>query len=319
MTERTRVVIILYVVKVITECKEDERLAFCIITDSASDVPRNVIEEYGLYVMPTPVTINGQDYFDGKTIFPEQFYEIQASGQDIKTYHINQYMFHEHFQPFAERGDEVLYICFSTGIAGTFGAANLAYQELVEEYPKFKMTIIDSKCASVGYGLVVERLLKMQRNGAPKEVLIEAAEFFCGHMEHAVTVMELDYLFKGGRLGRTSFLAGTMLDIKPIIIVDENGSLKAVEKVRGWKRAQRRILDMVGEKGRNLERQVVGICYGTDKAAYDFLKEQLKERYHVKGLMEGRVGCAIGAHTGPGILGITFLNETDERFEKYLN
>ncbi|MDY2699632.1 MAG: DegV family protein [Suilimivivens sp.] len=294
-------------------------MAFCIITDSASDIPENIIKEYDLHVIPTPVTIEGVDYFDGETIFPDQFYEIQASGKEIKTYHINQFMFEEHFRPYAERNDEVLYMCFSTGIAGTFNAATLAYEEILEEYPDFKLTIIDTKCASVGYGLVVERILRMQRNGAPKELIIEAAHFFCEHMEHAVTVMELDYLFKGGRLSKTSFLAGTVLDIKPIIIVDENGSLKAVEKVRGWKKAQKRILDMVGEKGANLEKQVVGVCYGTDKEAYDYIKEQLVGRYHVKGLLEGRVGCAIGAHTGPGILGIVFLNETKEKFDEYLN
>ena len=294
-------------------------MAFCIITDSASDIPENIIREYDLHVIPTPVTIEGVDYFDGETIFPDQFYEIQASGKEIKTYHINQFMFEEHFRPYAERNDEVLYMCFSTGIAGTFNAATLAYEEILEEYPDFKLTIIDTKCASVGYGLVVERILRMQRNGAPKELIIEAAHFFCEHMEHAVTVMELDYLFKGGRLSKTSFLAGTVLDIKPIIIVDENGSLKAVEKVRGWKKAQKRILDMVGEKGANLEKQVVGVCYGTDKEAYDYIKEQLVGRYHVKGLLEGRVGCAIGAHTGPGILGIVFLNETKEKFDEYLN
>ena len=294
-------------------------MAFWIITDSASDIPENIIKEYDLHVIPTPVTIEGVDYFDGETIFPDQFYEIQASGKEIKTYHINQFMFEEHFRPYAERNDEVLYMCFSTGIAGTFNAATLAYEEILEEYPDFKLTIIDTKCASVGYGLVVERILRMQRNGAPKELIIEAAHFFCEHMEHAVTVMELDYLFKGGRLSKTSFLAGTVLDIKPIIIVDENGSLKAVEKVRGWKKAQKRILDMVGEKGANLEKQVVGVCYGTDKEAYDYIKEQLVGRYHVKGLLEGRVGCAIGAHTGPGILGIVFLNETKEKFDEYLN
>ncbi len=293
-------------------------MAFCIITDSASDVPESVIKEYDLHVIPTPVTIEGKDYFDGETIFPDQFYEIQASGKEIKTYHINQYMFEEHFLPFAEREDEVLYMCFSTGIAGTFNAATLAYEEILEKYPDFKLTIIDTKCASVGYGLIVYKLLCMQKNGAPKELIIEAAHFFCEHMEHAVTVMELDYLFKGGRLSRTSFLAGTVLDIKPVIIVDENGSLKAVEKIRGWKKAQKRILDMVGEKGANLENQVVGICYGMDKEAYDYIKEQLAERYHVKGLLEARVGCAIGAHTGPGILGIVFLNETNEKYEEYL-
>ena len=286
-------------------------MAFCIITDSASDIPECVKKEYGLYVMPTPVTIEGTDYFDGETIFPDKFYDIQASGKDIKTYHISQYMFEEHFRPFAERGDEVLYICFSTGIAGTFNAANLAYQALKEEFPEFTMTIIDSKCASIGYGLVTERLLRMQRNKAPKELLIEAAHFFCEHMEHAVTVFGLEYLFKGGRLSRTSFLAGTVLDIKPIIIVDENGSLKAVEKVRGWKKAQKRILDMVGEKGKNLENQVVGACFGTDKEAFAFLKEQLRERYHVKDILETQVGCAIGAHTGPGTVALFFLG--DER------
>lgn len=294
-------------------------MAFCIITDSASDIPESVIKEYDLHVIPTPVTIEGTDYFDGDTIFPDQFYEIQASGKEIKTYHINQFMFYENFLPYAKRGDEVLYICFSTGIAGTYNAAKLAYEEILEEYPEFKLTIIDSKCASVGYGLVVDKLLRMQKNGAPKELLIEAAEFFCAHMEHAVTVVELDYLFKGGRLSRTSFLAGTMLDIKPVIIVDENGSLKAVEKVRGRKKAQKRILDMVGEKGVNLEKQIVGVCYGTDREAYEYIKEELRSRYHVKGLLEGRVGCAIGAHTGPGILGITFLNETNEKFDEYLN
>ncbi len=293
-------------------------MAFCIITDSASDVPESVIKEYELHVIPTPVTIEGTDYFDGDTIFSDQFYEIQASGKEIKTYHVSQFMFEEHFRPFAERGDEVLYMCFSTGIAGTFNAATLAYEEIREEYPEFMLTIIDTKCASVGYGLVVERLLRMQKNNAPKELIIEAAHFFCEHMEHAVTVMELNYLFKGGRLTRTSFLAGTVLDIKPIIIVDENGSLKAVEKVRGWKKAQKRILDMVGEKGADLENQVVGVCYGMDKEAYDYIKEQLVERYHVKGLLEGRVGCAIGAHTGPGILGIVFLNETNEKYNEYL-
>lgn len=293
-------------------------MAFCIITDSASDVPEYIIKEYDLHVIPTPVTIEGKDYFDGDTIFPEEFYEIQASGREIKTYHINQFMFHENFLPYAQRGDEVLYICFSTGIAGTYNAAKLAYEEVLEEYPDFKLTIIDSKCASVGYGLVVERLLHMQKNGASREVLLEAAEFFCEHMEHAVTVVELGYLFKGGRLSKTSFLAGTVLDIKPIIIVDENGSLKAVEKVRGWKKAQKRILDMVGEKGKNLENQVIGVCYGTDVESFDYLKKELRERYHVKDLLEGRVGCAIGAHTGPGILGIVFLNETNEKFEEYL-
>ena len=154
-------------------------MAFKIITDSASDLPRELIDKYQIHVIPTPGhQINGTDYFDGKTIFPEEFYKIQAEGADIKTYHINQYMFYENFKPYAEAGDEVLYLCFSTGIAGTFNAANLAKEQLLEEYPDFQITIIDTKCASMGFGLVVYKCLRMQENGAPKDLIIEAAPVF---------------------------------------------------------------------------------------------------------------------------------------------
>lgn len=294
-------------------------MAFCIITDSASDLPDSVRNEYGAYVMPTPVMIDGVDYLDHETIFPDEFYKIQAEGtKEIKTYHISQYMFEEHFRKFAERGDEVLYICFSTGIAGTFQAANLAMAEIKEEYPDFQITIIDSKCASLGYGLVVERLLRMQKNGAPVDLIKEAAEFFCAHAEHAVTVQTLDYLYKGGRVGKASFVVGGVLDIKPIIIVDENGSLKSVEKARGWKKAQNRIVEMVGEKGVNLENQVIGVVYGSDPESHEYIKQEIKDRYKVKGFIEAQIGCAIGAHTGPGIVAATFFNATDPRFDEYL-
>ena len=191
-------------------------MAFKIITDSATDLPKEIVEKYKLHVIPTPVTIDGTDYFDGKTIFQEDFYRIQAQGTDIKTYHINQYMFRENFEPYAKAGDEVLYMCFSTGIAGTFNAANLAKEELLEEYPDFDLTIIDTKCASLGFGLAVEKILRMQANGAPKDLIIEAAQFFCEHMEHIVTVETLEYLYKGGRLSKTSAVLGGVLDLSRV-------------------------------------------------------------------------------------------------------
>ncbi len=294
-------------------------MAFCIITDSASDIPGAVIEKYDLHVIPTPVTLDGEDYFDGATLQPDEFYRIQRENKvDIKTYHISQYMFYEHFKPYAERGDEVLYICFSTGIAGTFQAANLAKEDVLEEYPDFKLTIIDSKCASLGFGLVVYKLLCMQKNGAPKELIIQAAEYFCSHMEHVVTVNTLEYLARGGRLSKTSAAVGGVLDIKPIIIVNEAGALEAVEKVRGMKKTIKRCIELVKEKGVSLEKQTVGVVYGADRADAEPILAALREQLSVKDILLGQVGCAIGAHTGPGIIGIVFENGLDERFEKYL-
>lgn len=294
-------------------------MAFYVITDSASDVPESVIKEYDLHVIPTPVTIDGKDYFDGSTIFPDTFYAWQEQGKEISTYHISELMFYDNFKPYAERGDEVLYICFSTGIAGTFQAANLAKTDLLEEFPEFQLTIIDSKCASIGYGLVVSRLLQMQKNGAPKELIIEAAKYFCAHMKHVVTVETLDYLYKGGRLSRTSAVLGGVLDIKPIIFVNEEGALQAVDKVRGWKRALKHIVNLTEEMGADLTNQVVGICHGNTKESFDLVKDMLLEQLHVKGVLETRVGCAIGAHTGPGIVAIVFLDELNPEYEKYIN
>ena len=292
-------------------------MALRIITDSASDTPKWVIDEFHLHVIPTPVVIDEKDYFDGKTIFPEEFYDILRSGKDIKTYHINAQMFYDNFKPYAEQGDEVIYICFSTGIAGTYNAANIAKNELLEEYPGFDLTIIDSKCASTGFGLVAYYALLMQQKGASKEEIIQGIKWHCEHMEMIFTVNTLEYLFKGGRLSRTSAIAGGLLDIKPIIQVNDDGALESIEKVRGRQKSLKRLIEMVGERGANLDQQWIGVIHGDDAPTMEVVKEQLSLTYNCKHFLTNYVGCAIGAHTGPGIIGITFLNEVSP-YEKYL-
>lgn len=293
-------------------------MALKIITDSASDTPKWVIEEFQLHVIPTPVVIDEKDYFDGKTIIPEEFYDILRSGKDVKTYHINSQMFYDNFLPYAKNGDEVIYICFSTGIAGTYNAANLAKRELLEQYPNFDLTIIDSKCASLGFGLATFYALKMLKNGASKQEIIDAIEWHCEHMEHIFTVNTLEYLVKGGRLSKTSAIAGGLLDIKPIIQVNDIGALEAIEKVRGRQKSLKRLIEMVGERGGNLTNQMIGLAHGDDAKTMESVKEQLKATYGCRYFMDNYVGCAIGAHTGPGIIGIMFLSEASP-YEKYFN
>jgi len=293
-------------------------MALKIVTDSASDTPRWVIEKYGLHVIPTPVVIDDKDYFDGQTIFPEEFYNILRSGKDVKTYHINSQMFYDNFLPYAQRGDEVIYICFSTGIAGTYNAANIAKTELLEKYPDFDLTIIDSKCASMGFGLATYYALKMQQAGAGKEELIEAIQWYCDHMEHIFTVKTLEYLLKGGRLSRTSAFAGSLLDIKPIIEVNDLGALEPIEKIRGRQKSLKRLVEIVGERGKDLTNQIVGIVHGDDAETMEAVKEMLKNTYGCRHFMDNYIGCAIGAHTGPGIIGIVFLNE-ESPYKHYIS
>ena len=293
-------------------------MALKIITDSASDIPKWVIEEYGLHIIPTPVVIDDKDYFDGKTIFPEEFYDILRSGKDIKTYHINSQMFYDNFLPYAKNGDELIYICFSTGIAGTYNAANIAKAELLEEYPDFDLTIIDSKCASMGFGLATYYALKMQKAGASKEEIIEAINWYCDHMEHIFTVKTLEYLLKGGRISKTSAVAGSLLDIKPIIQVNDLGALEPIEKVRGRQKSLKRLVEIVGERGKDLTNQVIGIVHGDDAETMEAVKEMLKDTYRCRHFIDNYVGCAIGAHTGPGIIGIVFLDE-ESPYKHYTN
>lgn len=281
---------------------------YTIITDSATDMPDWIIEKYNLRVIPTPVVIDGKDYFDGATIKPEEFYKIQRTGVTISTYHINQNMFYENFKPYAERGEEVVYFCFSTGIAGTFNAANLAKADLLEEFPDFKLDIIDSKSAAIGFGLSVYMALIMQEKGASKQEVIEAARFHFDHMEHIFTVETLEYLYRGGRLSRASAIAGGILDIKPIIEVTDEGKLEVFEKVRGRKKALQRTLEVVGERGEALDEQFIAVVHADCSDVCDAFIERLKAEYGIKKVIKAFLGCAIGAHTGPGLIGVCFLN-----------
>lgn len=289
-----------------------------IITDSASDLPKEYIEKHNLHVIPTPVVIDGVDYFDGKTIQTKEFYTILDDiKRDIKTYHINPAMFKDAFMPYAEAGDSVIYLCFSTGIAGTFNAANIAKDSVLEEYPDFDLTIIDSKSASIGFGLVVSKLVAMLEKGASKEEIIEAAEYFIAHVRHVFTVHTLAYLIKGGRLTKFKGTIAETLDMKPILIVDEKGSLAVIKTVRGRKKSLRFLVDHAKENGYKLEEHAVAVCHGEEEEGRDYLLSLIEEEIHPKSILLGTVGCAIGAHTGRGIIGFCFFDADDGKFAKY--
>lgn len=287
-----------------------------IITDSAADMPASIVERFDLHVIPTPVVIDGTDYLDGKTIHTKEFYEILDDvNRDIKTYHINPDMFEQAFRPYAEQGDSVIYLCFSTGIAGTYNAANIAKQNVLEDYPDFDLTIIDSKAAAIGFGLIVYKLLLLQEAGADKEKLIRAANFFVEHIHHVFTVSTLKYLIKGGRLSKFKGTAGELLDMKPVLTVDRDGSLQVAKTVRGRKKSLKALVEYVQEHIAGPSPSVMGICHGEDPDSLSYTKGLLLDAVHPSELVESVIGCAIGAHTGRGIVGIVFFDEVCEEFE----
>lgn len=290
-----------------------------IITDSASDLPKEYIEAHNLHVIPTPVVIDETDYFDGKTIQTKEFYNIlDDTKRDVRTYHINPAMFEEAFLPYAQAGDSIIYICFSTGIAGTFNAANIAKTNVLEQYPDFDLTIIDSKSASIGFGLLVSKLVTMLEKGAPKKIIVEAANYFISHMHHVFTVHTLAYLIKGGRLSKFKGTIAETLDMKPILIVDKEGSLQVLKTVRGRKKSMKALIDYAKANGYDLPSQTLAICHGEDEDALQFLLGLADAELKPNDKLVSTVGCAIGAHTGRGIVGLCFLDASEEEYKEYL-
>lgn len=289
-----------------------------IITDSASDLPKEYIEKHKLHVIPTPVVIDEVDYLDGKTIQTKDFYEILDDiRRDVKTYHINPAMFTDAFLPYAEAGDSVIYLCFSTGIAGTFNAANIAKNTILEDYPEFDLTIIDSKCASIGFGLVVSKLVTMLEHGAAKEELVEAADYYIAHVHHVFTVHTLAYLIKGGRLTKFKGTLAETLDMKPVLIVDEKGALSVIKTVRGRKKSLKYLIEYARENSRAMEGATVALCHGEDEESRDHMLSMIEEEIHPGEVLIGTVGCAIGAHTGRGLIGFCFFDADDGKYRKY--
>lgn len=291
-----------------------------IITDSASDLPKEYIEKHKLHVIPTPVVIDDVDYFDGATIQTKEFYDILDDiKRDVKTYHINPAMFTDAFTPYAQAGDTIIYLCFSTGIAGTYNAANIAKDNVLEDYPDFDLTIIDSKSASIGFGLVVIKLVTMLEKGAAKEEIIEAADYFISHVRHVFTVQTLAYLIKGGRLTKFKGTLAETLDMKPVLIVDKSGALSVIKTVRGRKKSFRYLVDYAKENAYRIEDQDVAVCHGEDQEAYTFIESIIKEELHPRSVLPAIVGCAIGAHTGRGIVGFCFFDADNGKFAKYFS
>ncbi len=290
-----------------------------IITDSASDLPKEYITAHQLHVIPTPVVIDETDYFDGKTIQTKEFYNIlDDTKRDVRTYHINPAMFEEAFTPYAQAGDSIIYLCFSTGIAGTFNAAHIAKENVLEQYPDFDLTIIDSKSASIGFGLLVSKLVTMLENDAPKEVLIEAADYFISHIHHVFTVHTLAYLIKGGRLSKFKGTIAETLDMKPILIVDKAGSLQVLKTVRGRKKSLKALIDYAKSNGYELSNQTLAFCHGEDNDALEFLLALADDELKPNNKLISTVGCAIGAHTGRGIVGLCFLDAGEDKYREYL-
>lgn len=279
-----------------------------IIADSACDLPLDYFTEHNISFLPLSVELNGEHLQDQKEIKPKQLYDFMREGVIAKTSQASPLLLKELFSELAAKDIPSLYVSFSSELSGTYQTAVMIRNEVIEEYPDFKLSIIDSKCASLGHGLAVKYAADLAENGRSLSEIEAAVKDYCSKMEHIFTVDNLEYLARGGRISKASAFVGGLLNIKPLLHV-EDGKLVPLEKIRGRKKVFRRIIEIMKDRGRNLQNQTIAISHGDDLEAANEMKAMIEEAFSPKDIYINYVGAVIGAHSGPGTLAIFFLSD----------
>lgn len=279
-----------------------------IFTDSSCDLPKEFFEENNVTVFPLRVHVNEKEYKDIVDISPKELYDAMRQGVTPKTSQVSPEQFLKDFEELAKSGEEGLYIGFSSNLSGTFNTSVMIANQLREKYPDFHLKLIDTKCASLGQGLVVKKAVELRDAGLPFEEVVSKVEDFANHMTHIFTVENLDYLAAGGRISKSSAFFGGLLSIKPILHV-EDGKLIPLEKIRGRKKAILRMIEMMAERGGDFSNKVVGISHSDDLVFAKEVQALIEDKLHPKAFDMTMIGAVIGAHVGPGTIGIYFTDK----------
>lgn len=279
---------------------------------STADLTKEQFEKFDIKYIYFHYFLDDVQYPDdlGQTMSFDEFYKKMANGSDTRTSQVNVDEFIEFFTPYLEAGKDVLHLTLSSGISGVHNSAMIAKQELEEKFPDRKIIVIDSLCASAGYGLLMAELAEKRDAGATIEELEAWANANLMKMNHWVMVTDLKYLVKGGRLSKTSGFLGGMLNICPIINVNNEGKLIAREKIRTKKKAIKRMVELMEEQAEG-GLDYSGKCYISQSACMEDAREvaDLIEAKFPK--LNGKVvinsiGTVIGSHTGPGTTALFF-------------
>ena len=284
-------------------------MTYQIITDATADLNDELLSGLPeVRIIPMNVQVNGREYLfgPGGNIDCDEFYAFLRSGQFASTSQINPATYREYFEPILQEGRDLLYLCFSSGLSKTLESARMAIAELQEEYPERTILCLDTLCAAVGEGLFVMEAARKQMQGMDIHSLYNWLEEHRLNLCHWVTVDTFDHLKHGGRVSTTSAAVGTMLGIKPLIHVDENGKLVAVGKPRGKKKALEALVSNM-EKGwqPEISKQVI-IGHGDSLEVARELRDLVAARFPEAEILIAPIGPVIGAHAGPGVMTVFF-------------
>ena len=275
---------------------------YIITVNSTVDTGKEWLEERNVPVIPLKYTIDGQEYTDMYGLSDKEFFQKLREGKMSVTSQINPEEAKEMLEPYVKEGKDVLHLAFSSALSGTSNSMKIAAEELQEEYPEAKVIVVDTLCACMGEAMLLYYALKQKEAGKTIEEVAQWAEENKLHVCHNVTVDDLFHLHRGGRVSKTAAVLGTMVKVKPIIHMDDNGALQVIGKERGRKKSLHKIVDMAVERSEGWDNEIIMITHGDCLEDAEYVAKLVREKMGVENVFIHNIGTVIGSHTGPGVV-----------------
>lgn len=282
-----------------------------ITTDNNSDLPESYYEEHQVGCVYLSYEMDKKTYTQGNFLPVEEFYQKMREGSMPTTAQVNPESARAMMEPYLKEGKDILHIAFSSGLSGSYDTACIAARELAGEYPQRTIIVVDSLCASLGQGMLVDAAVKNKEQGMSLE---ENASWLDDHRKNVVHMFTVDNLFhlhRGGRVSKTTAIVGSALNIKPVLHVDDEGKLVNISKVRGRKKSLQALVDGMDKKIGSYKEgcRTIFISHGDCIEDVKYLEKKVKEKYAIETVLINHVGATIGAHSGPGTVALFFMGD----------
>lgn len=285
-------------------------MKYIISTDSTADLPASYSKEHGIAVQFLSYAFGDTVYGTDNQMEPHAFYERMRSGEMPTTNACIPDEVQRNFESYLKEGYDILHISFSSGLSASHNNARIAANDLAEQYPDRKIVLVDSLCASLGQGLLVHYAVQMKESGKSMEEVAKWLEQNKLHLCHQFTVNDLFHLHRGGRVSKATAILGTLMNVKPVLHVDNEGHLTSVCNVRGRKKALLKLVDIMGSQIDGYRNDTVFISHGDCLEDAEFVAAQVRERFGIEDILIDYVSPTIGAHSGPGTVALFYLGST---------
>lgn len=290
-------------------------MSYRVLTDTSANLPTPWLREHDIDTVPFSYHYNGKAHqcLDTESFSGDDFYAKLKTGLKVTTSQVTPQLYMEHFEPVLKAGEDVLMVCMSSGISGSCDSARIAAAELKEQYPLRQVEIIDTLAASLGEGIVVMRAVELRESGVELCRAVQELNSLAKRVCQIFTVDDLMHLRRGGRLSNISAVVGMVLQIKPLLIGNEEGKIVAISKVRGRKRSIEQLAEKYDRLVVEPEKQVIGIAQAGCREDADYLAELLMRNRPPKEILNVEYEPVTGSHVGPGALALFFVADEDVR------